>query len=517
VIGRRFGSYVVEALIGAGGMGAVYRAVQPEIGKQVAVKFLSAALTAQPELVQRFFAEARAVNLIQHDNIVDIFDFGNAEGQSWFVMELLRGRSLTAVLAYEGRLALGRTIDICVQISDAIAAAHGRGIIHRDLKGDNIFLVTHGGREDFVKILDFGIAKLSDPGSLGGGAQNAMGGMYANTRTGAILGTPGYMSPEQGTGGAVDGRTDIYALGVIAYRMLTGRLPFEGVNHLEIVQKQLTTQPVPLRDLRPDAPPGLGDLIHQMLATRPEGRPQKMHEVRERLRALSAEPARTPSQNYPIEPTIGAEPVSTLSGASGQMSSVPSGGPFPAYVPSSPGMAPPRPRRTGLVVGAVGIALAGGVAAVVLLRPQPAPQQPAAPVAVVAPPEAPPPPKPKPRVAPAAHPKVEAPSATFDCFIETDPPGAQVLKGGHSLGQTPITLKLKDDPTTVKLHLSGYGDEPLEVLRDTEHAIVRMHKLSAPPSESGSAPKPKPVVVLPKPQPAQPQPKPKKPSIGLDD
>src|SRR4051812_8305983 len=109
VIGKRFGSYVVEALIGAGGMGAVYRAVQPEIGKQVAIKLLSATLSAHPELVQRFFAEARSVNLIQHDNIVDIFDFGSGNGISWFVMELLRGKSLTALLAYEGRLSVPRT------------------------------------------------------------------------------------------------------------------------------------------------------------------------------------------------------------------------------------------------------------------------------------------------------------------------------------------------------------------------------------------------------------------------
>src|SRR3954447_16449570 len=153
LIGKRLGSYVVEALIGAGGMGAVYRAVQPEIGKQVAVKFLSAQLSAQPELVQRFFAEARSVNLIQHDNIVDIFDFGSSGGMSWFVMELLRGRSLTALLAYEGRLAVPRAVDVSAQIADAIAAAHTRGIIHRDLKGDNIFLVQLGGREDFIKIL----------------------------------------------------------------------------------------------------------------------------------------------------------------------------------------------------------------------------------------------------------------------------------------------------------------------------------------------------------------------------
>src|SRR5678816_2352179 len=130
IIGKRFGSYVVEGLIGAGGMGAVYRAVQPEIGKQVAIKFLSAQLSAHPELVQRFFAEARSVNLIQHDNIVDIFDFGSGGGVSWFVMELLRGRSLTGVLVSEARLSVPRTVDICAQIADAIAAAHGRGIIH---------------------------------------------------------------------------------------------------------------------------------------------------------------------------------------------------------------------------------------------------------------------------------------------------------------------------------------------------------------------------------------------------
>jgi serine/threonine-protein kinase len=490
IVGRRFGSYVVEALIGAGGMGAVYRAVQPEIGKQVAIKFLSAALSAQPDLVQRFFAEARSVNLIQHDNIVDIFDFGSADGMSWFVMELLRGRSLTAVLAYESRLLLPRAVDVAAQIADAIAAAHARGIIHRDLKGDNIFLVQLGGREDFVKILDFGIAKLSDPGSFG----NA--GPYSHTRTGAILGTPGYMSPEQGTGGTVDGRTDVYALGVIAYRMLTGRLPFEGLNHLEIVQKQLTSDPIPLHQLRPDVPPALADLIHQMLARQPEARPQKMAEVRDRLRALSpADFARGPSQNYSVEAATIQGPPTTLSGASGQMSRVQG---------TQQSLAGKR-SRAGLVLGLGGglVLVGAGIGAVLFLR-QPKLD---APPAVVAQPaakvEAPAP------KAPEKSPDKPKPIAGkgFDCLVESDPPGASVVRAGKTLGKTPITLKLNEDPTTITLKLSGFGDEDLEVARDTEHAIIRLHKLALQGAKATVTKPPKTNAPATK----------KKTSIGLDD
>src|SRR3954468_21279749 len=140
-------------------MGAVYRAIQPEIGKQVAIKFLAPHLSQNATVVQRFFAEARAVNLIQHDNIVDIFDFGQLDGFSFFVMELLKGASLESVLRAERRLTVARAIDLALQVADATAAAHARGIIHRDLKPDNIFLVQRTARADFVKLLDFGIAK----------------------------------------------------------------------------------------------------------------------------------------------------------------------------------------------------------------------------------------------------------------------------------------------------------------------------------------------------------------------
>jgi serine/threonine-protein kinase len=396
LIGAHFGNYVVEKLLGQGGMGAVYRAVQPDIGKQVAIKFLAPQLAAAPELVQRFFAEARAVNLIQHDNIVDIFDFASRDGHSYFVMELLKGRSLEEVLGERGRLAVGRAIDICSQVADAITAAHEHNIVHRDLKPDNIFLLTKSGREDFVKLLDFGIAKLTDPEV----------GKRPQTMSGAILGTPGYMSPEQGTGGVVDGRTDIYALGVLAYRMLSGRLPFEGNTFLEILNKQLLETPPDLSTLRPELELSLSSLVMQMIDRDPARRPQLMAEVCARLGAefpadferpvtgriqlhTSSGPVLLTHQKMPVAPA--PEPALELEAPTAVVFAV-----------DERSIARPARRRTvGAVVG-VGLALGLSAAGLLWLargrsasptvpvaaaRPiaRPAPVPVAAPVAVAAP------------------------------------------------------------------------------------------------------------------------------------
>jgi serine/threonine-protein kinase len=499
LVGRRFGSYVVEELIGSGGMGSVWLAVQPEIGKKVAIKFLSPKLSAHDELVQRFFAEARAVNLIQHDNIVDIFDFGHADGMSWFVMEWLRGRSLEALLQSEGRLSVGRALDIAMQVADAIAAAHARQIVHRDLKADNIFLVTKSGRDDFVKLLDFGIAKLSDP---------ATGGV-SRTMSGAILGTPGYMSPEQGTGGTVDHRTDIYALGVLVFRMLAGQLPFEGAQHLEILNQQLTQEPPDLRAFRPDVSPSLAALVRQMLAKMPAERPRLMAEVLARLQdemppdygGPATGPFRRATSSQPMHAVTGAP--TTLSGAAGQR-------PSPSTVAELEAMGVGRFRTVKIVAGLGGVAAVAALAVVLATRassgPTVARPKPATPTASTATPASVQATPAKATTAPPA-----LPSGAFSVLIETDPPGATVLRAGSSLGTTPARLAFTADPTLIKLRMAGYGDEDLEIARDTEHAIVRMHKSGAPAAVS-EPPKKPPKPVAPPKQPAS-----KKPSIGLDD
>ena len=493
MVGRRFGSYVVEQKLGEGGMGAVYRAIQPEIGKQVAIKFLAEHLSQNPQVVQRFFAEAKSVNLIQHDNIVDIFDFGQLEGHSFFVMELMKGHSLEAVLVSKGQLAIGRSVDIAVQVADAISAAHARQIIHRDLKPDNIFLVTKSGRHDFVKLLDFGIAKLTDTNE---------GTNLSRTMAGAVLGTPGYMSPEQGTGGAVDARTDIYALGVILFRMLAGRLPFEGDTFPMILQKQLIEPPPNLRMLRPEIPATLATLVHQMIARDANERPATMADVLQRLvpmmpadygregsgsfRAMgSSSSSPTPLPSGPI--SIIPPNSTTLSGATGQRDSSDSFGDEPA-----------RRRGTGLFIGG-GAALVLAVAGVAMfgmggkgnkeiVKPTAVVQ--GAPAPTVAAPSAP---ARAPAIAPV--PAVAAPApavGSFAVYVETNPPGAQIFEGGRSLGVTPQKLTLSGETASIRLHLSGYRDEQVDVSAQTEHtdrtAAPRAALVALAPAGGGEPP-----------------------------
>src|SRR5579883_387344 len=258
LVGLRVGSFVIEERLGAGGMGSVYRGVQPEIGKRVAIKFLADEFNANPNVVARFFQEAKAVNVIGHENIVDIFDFGRtAEGRNYFVMELLEAPSLERVLDDEKALATSRTVDIARQVASALTAAHSRGIVHRDLKPENVFLIRRAGRTDFVKLLDFGIAKLS--------ARSDGEGGIGRTQSGMILGTPGYMAPEQAGGGTVDHRADIYALGVLLYRMLAGHIPFEGQTFAQIFRRQLMEEAKPLSTVRADVTAPLEQLVLEML------------------------------------------------------------------------------------------------------------------------------------------------------------------------------------------------------------------------------------------------------------
>jgi serine/threonine-protein kinase len=273
-VGASVGNYQVVQKIGQGAMGEVWLATHPVIGKRVALKVIHPELSTNEEMIARFFNEARAVTQIGHDNIVDVQDFGQTpDGDSFIVMELLEGKGLGDRMKADGVFSVSRTMHIGIQIADGLAAAHARGIIHRDLKPDNIILINRGGDPDFVKILDFGLAKLSGPGA-----------MSHKTKTGSLLGTPHYMAPEQAEGKKYDHRVDVYALGCILFQMLTGRVPFPGEGFGEVLVKHLREPPPLLTRLNPAVPPAVEKIVLHALAKKPEFRFQSMEEFRTALR-----------------------------------------------------------------------------------------------------------------------------------------------------------------------------------------------------------------------------------------
>ncbi|MFZ5443681.1 MAG: serine/threonine-protein kinase, partial [Myxococcota bacterium] len=214
IVGTTLGSFRITKVIGRGGMGTVYLGEHTVIGSRVAIKVLQEKLAADEGLVARFYAEARAVNLIGHENIVNIFDMNVVPPNRYYlVMEYLEGKPLNYLMTQPVPAAI--SIPILVQVCDALQAAHDAGIVHRDLKPENIFLIKRGRTENFVKVLDFGLAKLLDPERSS-----------TNTAVGLIVGTPEFMSPEQANSAPVDGRSDVYSLGCISWLLATGRLPF---------------------------------------------------------------------------------------------------------------------------------------------------------------------------------------------------------------------------------------------------------------------------------------------------
>ena len=262
------GRYRIDELIGEGGMGKVYLAEHVEIGKRVAVKVLHPSYSRMPDLVERFRREARAASKIGHPNIVDVTDSGTtSEGSVYFVMEYLEGVELGAVLDREGSIEAARAVRITIEMCRALAAAHAVSVIHRDLKPENIFLITREGSSDFVKVLDFGIAKSTE-------AEEARERKL--TSPGMAMGTPEYMAPEQAAGKPADIRCDVYAVGAILYEMLTGVTPYQGDNFMEVLTKKATIDPLPPVALRPDLPAELSAIVMRAMARNPDDRPANM-------------------------------------------------------------------------------------------------------------------------------------------------------------------------------------------------------------------------------------------------
>jgi serine/threonine protein kinase len=270
--GTKIGEYQIERELGRGGMGAVYAAHHPIIGKRVAIKVLDASFSRDGGLVQRFLDEARAVNKIGHPNIIDVFSFGQLpDGRQYFVMEFLEGETMAAWLG-RGRPDIAEARRLLLQVCEALEAAHREGIIHRDLKPENLWIARPKHGEPFMKVLDFGIAKLVEPEA----ATNI-------TKTGTIMGTPQYMSPEQCTGRGVDHRTDVYSLGVIMFQIFCGRLPFDDGSVAEIMSAHLTKAP-PRPGEFAAISPGMESLLLSCLDKNPANRPASAAELGLRLK-----------------------------------------------------------------------------------------------------------------------------------------------------------------------------------------------------------------------------------------
>lgn len=270
--------YKIQKLLGEGGMGFVYLARHKVIDKKVAVKVLRLEMAKDREILDRFLQEAKAASSIGNPHIIDIADFGDLpDGSTYFVMEYLEGQSLSELVGATKQLSAERICHIARQMADGLAAAHERGIIHRDLKPDNIFLIQRGSDPDFVKILDFGIAKVT-----GSASDTKL------TKAGAVFGTPHYMSPEQAAGAPIDHRADIYALGVMLYELTSGKLPFHADNFMGILTQHMYKAPVPIRVLVPACSPSLEAVILKCLSKKQEARYQSMEEFGADMQRIEA-------------------------------------------------------------------------------------------------------------------------------------------------------------------------------------------------------------------------------------
>jgi len=388
MIGAHIGDYVVEERIGAGGMGIVYRAKQVLIGKKVAIKVLSPHLASHPEAVERLLAEARMVSTIQHHGIIDIYGFGELpDGRQYMVMECLKGTPLDTYLARYGRLEPSDALSILDEVLSALGAAHAAGVIHRDLKPNNIFIVQQADGARYVKLLDFGIAKALEPSEDS-----------PHTVSGVLLGTPEYMAPEQVRSKPVSPRTDLYSVGCVAFKLLTGQLPFTG-DRVQVLLAQAHETPPRPSQLVPGLPPGIDRLISWLMAKDPAERPGSADEARraiaelrkswgESLHFVSAPPT-------PSEKTVSLTPT-----------------PMPPL--------PKRRRRWPWAAGSgVGLAAAVALAWWLLHRPPPPPPPPAGPTAVLELPVTPPPAQEQPVVEPPQEP-VQPPPDEPDPGLELE-------------------------------------------------------------------------------------------------
>jgi serine/threonine protein kinase len=448
LIGSKVGNYKLVSQLGAGGMGVVYAAEHELMGKKAAVKLLLPELSANQEIVGRFFNEAKAATRIHHPGIVDVYDFGyHASGHAYIVMEFLDGESLTALL--KKGLQFGRVVDIAWQLASALGAAHKRGIVHRDVKPDNIFVVPDPATPtgDRVKVLDFGIAKLT-----------ADDNVSMKTRTGTVMGTPVYMSPEQCRGsGEIDHRSDIYAMGCILYEMACGQPPFVRNGFGELITAHIIEEPELISTINPSVPGVFEAIVMKMLEKDPAARFQHMSEVETELGGINPEAL----VNVTRIPAVGRAGSTTgRSKRRGNRSIAPKAG-AGAFQITNPGIqpeqseqseddeAPANNNKKKLIGIGVGVLAVAGIA-IAALSGGGKKAEPAAPVAAAAP------------VAPKA-PEV----ATVKIEVTSTPTGASVIRveDGAFLGRTPFHVALAKSSREVALVVrhEGFEDQRIAV------------------------------------------------------
>jgi len=478
MIGRTIGNYIVRDKIGEGGMGVVFRAEHPHINRRVAIKVLHPGADRNPEVVHRFFNEARAATEIRNEHIVEVLDFGTLpEGMPYLVMEWLDGESLGGLLRSTKKLPLARAALIMSGIARALRAAHAKGVVHRDLKPDNVFLVRRDGEPDLVKVLDFGIAKLLATGTPAS----------YQTQTGAIIGTPAYMSPEQCRGAKeIDYRTDVYALGVIGYQMLTGHLPFAAEALGELLLKHLTETPAPADSLEPSVPAPVSQILARALEKEPEKRPS-LDEIMFTMEAVVAADGAPSLSGSTITAALSAR-FASMPQATGQ--ATPPGphttlGASASEVGLEKKLAPRK--RTGpiIAVAAAGVLLAAGGLVFVIRSPRqhvPRAQLPVAPPPVTTP--GPPPP-----VVVAAKPPEKPAEQLIDIAIRTDPDTARLELDGAAVSN-PFSRSVPKDgqPHRITASLPGFGPvaETISFDRDRE-LILKLMAATEPPSARASS------------------------------
>lgn len=354
LIGRDLlnGQFQIVRKIGTGGMGAVYEASQPSVNGKVAVKILHAKLANRKDLVSRFHREAAAMSHLTHPNTVKVLVYGEDEkdGLLYIVMEYLEGKNLNQTVRAEGPLPPERAVPLLVQACHALQEAHEKGIVHRDLKPENIFVCTHGGMKDFVKVLDFGLAKVTEremrPGSM------------ILTQEGMVFGTPEFMSPEQAQGKTLDARSDIYSLAVILYEVLTGKLPFDAKSPMEYIQLHVQKEPITLSQRVPGKtfPPALDAVIAKALSKERDHRYQTAAEFAQALQqALGQQPT-----SHQMSPTA-ISPVPN--GGSSPKAPEAAGAPSPSVsqVQSAPVAAAPPSTKQGVPLAFVILAFVVGM------------------------------------------------------------------------------------------------------------------------------------------------------------